>query len=44
MMKQIRRKHAGNRIVELFQAYMLNHAHGLFSSLGRLTRTPLPRR
>ncbi|WNB74317.1 permease-like cell division protein FtsX [Methylomonas koyamae] len=40
MMKQIRRKHAGNRIVELFQAYLLNHAHGLFSSLGRLTRTP----
>ncbi|TPQ29662.1 hypothetical protein C2U68_01165 [Methylomonas koyamae] len=39
-MKQIRRKHAGNRIVELFQAYLLNHAHGLFSSLGRLTRTP----
>lgn len=40
MMKQIRRKHAGNRILELFQAYLLNHAHGLFSSLGRLTRTP----
>ncbi|MCQ8181170.1 permease-like cell division protein FtsX [Methylomonas sp. SURF-1] len=40
MMTQIRRKHAGNRIVELFEAYLLNHAHGLFSSLGRLTRTP----
>ncbi|WP_371928803.1 permease-like cell division protein FtsX [Methylomonas aurea] len=39
-MTQIRRKHAGNRIVELFEAYLLNHAHGLFSSLGRLTRTP----
>ncbi len=34
------RKNAGNRLVELFNAYLLNHAHGLFSSLGRLTRTP----
>ncbi len=28
------------RLQEQFQAYLLNHAHGLFSSLGRLTRTP----
>lgn len=27
-------------IKERFQSYLLNHAHGLFSSLGRLTRTP----
>lgn len=27
-------------IKERFNAYLLNHAHGLFSSLGRLTRTP----
>jgi cell division transport system permease protein len=25
---------------EQFEAYLLNHAHGLFSSLGRLSRTP----
>jgi cell division transport system permease protein len=28
------------KLVEKFEAYLLNHAHGLFSSLGRLTRTP----
>lgn len=39
-MKQNHRKHAGNRMLELFHAYLLNHAHGLFSSLGRLTRNP----
>jgi cell division transport system permease protein len=39
-MKQNHRKQTGNRLVELFQAYLLNHAHGLFSSLGRLSRTP----
>lgn len=33
-------KHFGNRLKEKFQAYLLNHAHGLFSSLGRLSRTP----
>jgi len=40
-MKQIRRKRAGERLVEKFQAYVLNHAHGLFSSLGRLSRKPI---
>ncbi|MBD9363211.1 ABC transporter permease [Methylomonas sp. EbB] len=39
-MKRNHRKQAGSRLAELFQAYLLNHAHGLFSSLGRLTRTP----
>ncbi|QPK65324.1 ABC transporter permease [Methylomonas sp. LL1] len=39
-MKQTRRKHTGQRLLEIFQAYLINHAHGLFSSLGRLTRTP----
>jgi cell division transport system permease protein len=29
-----------DKLVEKFEAYLLNHAHGLFSSLGRLTRTP----
>jgi len=29
-----------NRLQEKFEAYLLNHAHGLFSSLGRLSRTP----
>ncbi len=38
--KQTHRKHLGNRLNEQFRAYLLNHAHGLFSSLGRLTRTP----
>jgi len=28
------------RLQEKFEAYLLNHAHGLFSSLGRLSRTP----
>lgn len=39
-MKQTRRKHTGQRVVEKFHAYLLNHAHGLFSSLGRLSRAP----
>lgn len=39
-MKQTHRKHSGQRLVEIFHAYLLNHAHGLFSSLGRLSRTP----
>jgi cell division transport system permease protein len=39
-MKQIRRKHAGQRLIEKFKAYLINHAHSLFSSLGRLSRTP----
>lgn len=39
-MKQTHRKHSGQRLIEIFQAYLLNHAHGLFSSLGRLSRTP----
>ena len=34
------RQQAGHRLQELFYAYLLNHAHGLFSSLGRLSRTP----
>jgi cell division transport system permease protein len=34
------RKHFGKRLQEKFEAYLLNHAHGLFSSLGRLSRTP----
>lgn len=40
MMKQTHRKHSGQRLIEIFHAYLLNHAHGLFSSLGRLSRTP----
>ncbi|PPD35930.1 MAG: hypothetical protein CTY19_00355 [Methylomonas sp.] len=40
MMKQTHRKHSRQRLVEIFHAYLLNHAHGLFSSLGRLSRTP----
>ncbi|OQW77953.1 MAG: hypothetical protein BVN35_04205 [Proteobacteria bacterium ST_bin11] len=40
MKQNYRKQVAGNRLVELFQAYLLNHAHGLFSSLGRLSRTP----
>ncbi|CAD6880111.1 Cell-division-associated, ABC-transporter-like signaling protein FtsX [Methylomonas albis] len=39
-MKQNHRKQSGSRLGELFHAYLLNHAHGLFSSLGRLSRTP----
>ena len=39
-MKQTHRKHTGQRLVEKFHAYLVNHAHGLFSSLGRLTRAP----
>lgn len=27
-------------MLEKFQAYLINHAHGLFSSVGRLSRTP----
>lgn len=40
MAKQNYRKITGNRWLEVFHAYLLNHAHGLFSSLGRLTRNP----
>lgn len=39
-MKQIRRKPIRQRLVEKFHAYLINHAHGLFSSLGRLSRAP----
>lgn len=39
-MAQIHRKHLGNRLQEKFEAYLVNHAHGLFSSLGRLSRSP----
>ena len=39
-MKQTRRKPTRQRLVEKFHAYLLNHAHGLFSSLGRLSRAP----
>ncbi|MDT4331687.1 MULTISPECIES: permease-like cell division protein FtsX [Methylomonas] len=39
-MRQVQRKHFGQRLNDRFQAYLLNHAHGLFSSLGRLTRSP----
>jgi cell division transport system permease protein len=39
-MKRRSEKPFGYRLVEQFEAYMLNHAHGLFSSLGRLSRTP----
>lgn len=38
--KQIVRKRPQDKLKEKFHAYMLNHAHGLFSSLGRLSRTP----
>lgn len=41
MKRQTRRKHTGQRLLEIFQAYLLNHAHGLFSSLGRLSRAPV---
>lgn len=39
-MTQIHRKNFGNRLRDKFEAYLLNHAHGLFSSLGRLSRAP----
>ena len=39
-MKQTLRKRTGRRIIDKFHAYLLNHAHGLFSSLGRLSRNP----
>jgi cell division transport system permease protein len=32
---------AGSRIADRLQAYFYTHAHGLFSSLGRLARTPI---
>ncbi|MDD2760877.1 MAG: permease-like cell division protein FtsX [Methylomonas sp.] len=38
--KQTVRKRTHDRVKERFEAYLLNHAHGLFSSLGRLSRTP----
>lgn len=39
-MKQRNAKKFGFRLKEKFEAYLLNHAHGLFSSLGRLSRAP----
>lgn len=39
-MRQTRQKRIRDRLLEQLQAYLLSHAHGLFSSLGRLTRTP----
>ena len=39
-MTQIHRKNFGERLTGRLHAHLLNHAHGLFSSLGRLTRTP----
>lgn len=39
-MNQIQRKNFGHRLADRVNAYLLNHAHGLFSSLGRLTRAP----
>lgn len=39
-MKQTYSRHLGIRLQDQFQAYLLNHAHGLFSSLGRLSRSP----
>lgn len=39
-MNQRKANHLGIRLKEKFEAYLLNHAHGLFSSLGRLSRTP----
>lgn len=39
-MKQTRKQYPGNRLLQIFHAYLLNHAHGLFSSLGRLSRSP----
>jgi len=40
MRRQTHRKRPGQRLMETFQAYLISHAHGLFSSLGRLSRTP----
>lgn len=37
---QASRKHATNRLLEQIQAYFLNHAHGVFYSLGQLSRAP----
>jgi cell division transport system permease protein len=39
-MKKNQIKPFGVRLKEKMTAHLLNHAHGLFSSLGRLTRTP----
>ncbi|MEY4718725.1 MAG: hypothetical protein RL563_1343 [Pseudomonadota bacterium] len=39
-MAQIHRKKLGERLTDRLHAHLMNHAHGLFSSLGRLTRTP----
>ncbi|MDD4914082.1 MAG: permease-like cell division protein FtsX [Methylococcales bacterium] len=39
-MKHRREKSVIGRLGEQLEAYLLNHAHGLFSSLGRLCRTP----
>ncbi|QWF70408.1 permease-like cell division protein FtsX [Methylomonas paludis] len=39
-MKKRNAKPFADRLKEQFSAYLLNHAHGLFSSLGRLSRTP----
>ncbi len=39
-MRNKNKKDLIERIKEKFEAYLLNHAHGLFSSLGRLSRTP----
>ena len=39
-MKKRDGKNFSRRFQEQFEAYLLNHAHGLFSSLGRLSRTP----
>jgi cell division transport system permease protein len=39
-MNQIHRKNFGHKLADRVNAYLLNHAHGLFSSLGRLTRAP----
>lgn len=35
-----RHRHQELTLLEKAKAYLLNHAHGLFSSLGRLSRTP----
>lgn len=39
-MKQRHRKKFLDRLKEKIEAHLLNHAHSLFSSLGRLSRTP----
>ena len=39
-MKQRHAKKFDCQAKEKFEAYLLNHAHGLFSSLGRLSRSP----